>query len=339
MNLWSKACSPGKIILSGEHAIVYQAPALILTVNQHTRTSLRINTHKKITFHSHSFKHDTEYTFSALHSLCDAIEKRFQDYKANSGDISSVLHSPFDLVPLALFHFFQENNMALSGLEIAIESDISPGCGMGASAACLISLYTALNALFDTHYSPRKIIALATHTEHYQHGTSSGIDCYAVQKGGGHFINASHFKENPPLQFPLALIHTGTPESSTGECVNAVSHFKTDSNLWKSFSTVTHAMQNAWLHGNQTQFHDAIDQNHQLLCHIGVVPPSIQRFISALNKRGSHAKICGAGSVRGDNGGIVLATLSPHLEELCHQYHYTLEKIHPTMEGTTSVSG
>ena len=45
---------------------------------------------------------------------------------------------------------------------------------------------------------------------------------------------------------------------------------------------------------------------HLLLSRLKVVPEKIQKFIKLIENAGGAAKICGAGSIYGDNAGIIM---------------------------------
>ena len=80
---------------------------------------------------------------------------------------------------------------------------------------------------------------------------------------------------------------------------------------------------------------EAIQANHQLLHHIGVVPKVVSEFISSIEAHDGAAKICGAGSVAGDHGGLVFAmgVDQAYLEHLSQSYGYSVQKMLPDLEG------
>ncbi len=59
---------------------------------------------------------------------------------------------------------------------------------------------------------------------------------------------------------------------------------------------------------------------------LGVVPEKVQRFIAEVERSGGAAKICGAGSVAGDQAGVILAVAEEAsiLTEICARYRYSL---------------
>jgi len=73
---------------------------------------------------------------------------------------------------------------------------------------------------------------------------------------------------------------------------------------------------------------DAVRENHKLLTKIGVVPEKVQSFIREVEAAGHAAKICGAGAVAGENGGMVLVFANQQPDALCQKYGYTPLTIH-----------
>ena len=80
---------------------------------------------------------------------------------------------------------------------------------------------------------------------------------------------------------------------------------------------------------------DAIKTNHQLLQQIGVVPAQVCEFISGIEAHGGAAKICGAGSVVGDHGGLVFVSGLEQalIEKLCLSHGYGVQTMRPDLEG------
>ena len=81
----------------------------------------------------------------------------------------------------------------------------------------------------------------------------------------------------------------------------------------------------------------AIRSTHQLLCHIAVVPGQVNEFIASVEALNGAAKICGAGSVSGVAGGLVLAVGADQkaLAHLCLNYGYGMQELHPDLAGVS----
>ena len=78
-----------------------------------------------------------------------------------------------------------------------------------------------------------------------------------------------------------------------------------------------------------------IRENHQLLVEIGVVPTKAQNFIVDIEQLNAAAKTSGAGSVAGDNAGVVLV-ISDEIEvikNICARYNYELIPIQIETRG------
>jgi mevalonate kinase len=100
-------------------------------------------------------------------------------------------------------------------------------------------------------------------------------------------------------------IYTGTPLSSTGECVDRVRQQFTHSEIWQEFAAITRQ----WHAATAADRSALLRENHRLLCRLGVVPGAVQRLIQQIEVLGGAAKISGAGSIRGEAAGLVLAWL------------------------------
>jgi mevalonate kinase len=103
---------------------------------------------------------------------------------------------------------------------------------------------------------------------------------------------------------------------------------------WKAFKKVTLKLVEASAEEDSLKFKKGIRENQQLLFKLGVVPTKVQGFIDDLESQyHAAAKICGAGSVSGDNAGIVLCISENPPYALCATYGYECLPLHLQTKG------
>ncbi len=328
--------APGKIILTGEHAVVYGRPALVMAVNRYVRTTIeaRDSSTVAIEFKAGNQSVQLHYSWPELHQLFHRLNERFDHFTAGEVAVTEVLDNPLELIPyaLALFIVHQQSSFA-AGMDIRIATDIPIGCGMGSSASVVLSLMRAVAGYLAATVTPDQLYDLACDCERLRHGITSGVDPYVCLYGG--FIKF-HQRLRVSLPFPeleFQLVLTGTPAASTGECVMSVKKNFDNSAIWDDFEAVTTAIETALSERDEKQLLTMIRQNHQLLSAIGVTPLRVRKFIEAVERLGGAAKISGAGSVSGEHAGVVIV-FGPRLpEDLCRHFGYQLLSISGDRHG------
>lgn len=297
--------APGKIILSGEHAVVYGEPALALAINQYATLNLQPRLDHFI--QCEGLGDCVHYAVAELASLKKTLDARYQAYRSGTLSIHHILEHPAQLIfyTVALFldHFQKSLNQ---GLTLTFDMALPIGSGMGASAACICALLTALNDYFATQATCENLHTLAVTAEHLQHGFSSGLDCHLSLYGGLVLFQKTQIQPQPQPALSFYFYNTGKPACTTGECVEHVRQFKNDTALWHTFGELTRAIAQALREKNSAEISLLLRENHQLLCRIGVVPEQQRQFIELLHKEHIAAKLSGAGAVRGDTGGLCL---------------------------------
>lgn len=331
-----KILAPGKLILSGEHAVVYGQPALAMAVNRYASAIITKEVSPRIAFDFLDLAYSRRLSFSTLRRMKDKVKKKYNQFKQGDFSIREVLQKPFELAQFAFGLFFEKLNITLPhGVKIQVQSDIPIGCGMGSSAATIVSVIYAVAHHLNLDLSTETLFHLALAAENVQHGNSSGLDLRVSLNGGCLFVDGGTVSPRVLPSFPLYLINTGIPQTSTGQCVEKVATYFQAGSLADDFGAVTRALDAAIQAQNLLQIRQAIQQNHQLLTQIGVVPEKVQRFIAEVEKNSGAAKICGAGAIAGDNAGIVLVSTedSAQLIQTCAQYQYELMPILPEAKG------
>jgi mevalonate kinase len=322
-----KVLAPGKLILSGEHAVVYGHPALAMAVNRYVTVTATPQQAPNVSFDLSDLSYQRQLSLSTLDALKNRIKQKYHRFLGGEFKIRDVLQKPVELAQVALSLFFEMLNIKLTqGINIHVESTIPIGCGMGSSAATVLSIVHAIANHLDLKLTPEMFLRLGLEAENMQHGYSSGIDLKVSLYGGCLYIKNGEVHQREVPTMPLYLVNTGSPANTTGECVEAAaSYFKT-SQIGDDFAAVTDAMDKALQVGNVLSAQQLVHANHKLLVKIGVVPQAVQQFFSSVQNIGGAAKICGAGAISGDTAGMALIITEDEaaLKELCAQYHYSL---------------
>ena len=340
-----RARAPGKIILSGEHAVVYGAPAIVCAIRRYTTVGFApLHRSRTIRTALSGISAGKHYRTAALHRLKDKLDQRFEQYSRGERAVQNILRRPDDLVIYSLATLFQhlpmpgfsENRHLPVPGRLSSHSELPLGAGMGSSAAATAATLVLYEHLLGRPMSAQQRFERVRFCERLQHGKGSAIDAAATVYGG-----LQTLQDGSPTPLATALgdgwywILSGIPVVSTGECVAHVrQHHGNDHTLWQQFTATTHDLQHALT--GRADPRPALRENHRLLAHIGVVPAPAAALIHDIEAAGGAAKISGAGAHRGDGGGIILAwhpdpQAIPALLAPCPTL--TWDALHPAEQG------
>lgn len=342
----SIARAPAKLILSGEHAVLYGSPSLAIAIDIYADTTVSYNNNlnKILGFDFANLKYNAKRTLDTLSILKNKAQSDYNRFLRGECNIKEVLNKPFELLQFALSNFLEQLNINLpGGLNIKTDSNIPTGCGLGSSAATIMSLLYAVGDLLDLNIDKPKYIELARAAENLQHGKSSGIDLNLTTQGGCIKFQSGKYKKldvNYKIHTDyFYLINTGIPIVTTGQCViYAKKYFVKNNSLKQDFEAITNGLEKNLIDNKINNIILDIQNNHKLLDYIKVVPSKVSNFIANIEKIGGAAKICGAGAVSGDNAGAVLAVCNSidvlnNLKQLCKFYNYSIQKVNIDSHG------
>ncbi len=323
-----KAIAPGKIILSGEHAVVYGKPALVMAVNRYAEAGISGNGDARVHFELVDFDENSSLTIQALRELKGRLVRNYQMFLNGELGIREVLKKPFHLFEFLFITFLDGVQIKLDrGVNIRLHSDIPVGSGMGSSAATLLSVLRGLAEYFGLDFKPDDYFNYGFEAEKLQHGRPSGVDPYVSLHGGFVRFQNKRAQKLPMPEMPFYIVNTGVPQSTTGECVAHVAEHFAHSPIWDDFEAVADEMQRALLKSDLVEVKRWVRANNRLLTTIGVVPASIQEFISHIEKSGGAAKIAGAGAIKGDRAGMVLVFADESSNELISRYGFQVMNV------------
>lgn len=325
-----RARAPGKLILAGEHSVAQGAPALVLAVDYYvTATMAPIPHAHQFEFEFCNFNKKINYTYAQLLDLKEIIDSRYQQFKNKQLPISAVLSQPTDLACYTLAQLLKSSEITNTGLKIILDSNIPIGCGLGSSAATIVSLFTA----FKQKHDLQTLKAI----ESLQHGVSSGIDLTVSALGGCHYFQNLQTTPRVFPKVPLYLVNTGARNSGSGAAISHVAAAWEHNKLLPAFTKVVNKIDGALNQQDFAGFCAGIKENHALLCELGIVPAKIIAFISALEEQGFAAKISGAGAVKGDQAGMVIICGESDPTLICQAFGYEVSRIQGEVAGACIV--
>ena len=321
-----KAIAPGKLILSGEHAVVYGKPAIAMAVDRCAQAVIAPSpSGEEVAINLQDLHLAESFPVRTLRDLKGRIGKNYRQFLDGQLSIREVLHKPIELFQYAFITILDALHLTVAqGLDIQLRSNIPIGCGMGSSAATVLSVLRSVGHYFRVEFRPEWYLAYSLEAENLQHGHASGLDSYISIHGGCARFQDGRAEKMPLPRMPIHLVHTGAPAVTTGECVEQVRQQFGNSTVWSEFEDVTREMESALRANDLAAIQASIRDNHRLLTGIGVVPSRVQEFVKAVEQQDAAAKICGAGAVAGDSAGIVLVCAEEPPRELCKEYGYTL---------------
>lgn len=274
------ASAPGKIILFGEHAVVYGRPALAVPVTQvHADVDIADSSRPGIWIHAPGVNLLAEWT-----SL------------PSDHPVASVLHN----------FFFAFGISPFPNLDISITSTIPVASGLGSGAAVTVALVRALSSTLQRPLSDEQVNAFAYEIEKLHHGTPSGIDNTVIT-----YARPVYFIKGQPIEtfavgrpFTIVIGDTGI-SAPTKESVGDVRKlWEADKTLWEKVfdqvGEISNSAREQIESGHIESLGDLMNQNHALLQTMTVSSPELDRLVEAARRSGaSGAKMSGGG--RGGN--------------------------------------
>ncbi len=278
INARAMATAPGKIILFGEHAVVYGRPAIAVPVFQ-VRTQVTVE------------------------SLPGRVEIDAADI-ARRYDLSDAPGD--DPIASMVKRTCARLGVPPQGISIHIRSTIPVARGLGSGAAVSVAIGRALAQFFKRDLTRAELSALAYEVEKLHHGTPSGIDNSVVA-----FEQPVYFVRGQSIEsfrvarpFRIAIADTGVA-SPTRIAVSDVrraweaDHARYEA-LFDQIGAIARDARAAIERGDLDALGPLMNANQQLAREIGVSSPEIEMLVNAALHAGARgAKLSGAG--RGGN--------------------------------------
>lgn len=283
----STSSAPGKIILFGEHAVVYGRPALAAPVSE----------------------------VQAVATVAAASQTGIRVEAPDVGLRSELSRLPADH-PLAAAIWGVFSAVGVSrppACTVSIRSSIPVAAGLGSGAAVSVAVIRALSAFLQASLSDEQVSFLAYEVEKLHHGTPSGIDNTVIA-----YERPVYFVKGQPIEaihvgaaFSLVIGDTGIPAPTKGSVGDVRRLWEADRPRWeKIFDAIGEIASSARTEiesGNWMALGPLMDANHERLQELTVSSPELDRLAEAGRRSGAlGAKMSGGG-----RGGNMIALVRP----------------------------
>jgi mevalonate kinase len=272
----SEAFGPGKVILLGEHAVVYGHPALAVPLSL-------------------------------------GITARGVPDSACRLELPAGLSRPQQRALREAFHRAAKAT-GQPGIRISLRSTLPVSMGLGSSAALAVAISRLLLQAAKARSTAREVLELALQMEQAFHGTPSGVD-HTCSAHGWAILYRRAFEGRPGRvrrvragRAATLLLGLVGPRRGTQETVAAL---RARQARWPDrYARLFEAMGQLALEGTRAleagdldSLGDAMNMNHGLLAAAGVSSPALDQAVAAFRQAGAlGAKLTGAG---GDGGAVV----------------------------------
>lgn len=290
--------APGKVILCGEHSVVYGRPAIAIPVSD-----LRAHAYVKGGLKRKGVR---------IHALDLGQEVQLQDAPPDNPLAKTVR--------LVLAHF----NAPEPDLMIILKSDLPIASGLGSGAAVTVAIVRALSAYLGEELPADAVSALTYEVEKIHHGNPSGIDNTVVAwEKPVYFV-----REQPPQVFGIGkpfhlLVANSGIASSTREAVtNVRTQWKTAPEhydmIFNCIGNIAQAARAAIQEGDLQTLGVLLNENHRLLRMLDISLPELEQLTEGALQAGAlGAKLTGSGL----GGNVIAVADEAHVQAVTAALH------------------
>ncbi|MGQ7462718.1 mevalonate kinase [Streptococcus suis] len=283
----------GKIILMGEHAVVYGQPAIAMPFSA-VEITAQVRAHGQ-----------------ALSVACDF-------YEGLVHKMPKIWESLKHAIRFSLYRIGAPTDPAI---HIEISSTIPAERGMGSSAAVAVAVARALFAYYEKDLADSELWDIVQSSEKIAHGNPSGIDAATTSGKSPVFF----IKQQPiqPLELKLHAYLVVADTGVTGNTLEAISDVadllekKPEAvKLVEELGNLTRQAKEDLATDQAELLGSRMNQAHALLQKLGVSDPSLDKLVSLAQESGAlGAKLTGGG-----RGGcmIALAKTAQDAQNLAH---------------------
>lgn len=275
-----EATAPAKIILFGEHAVVYGYPAIAVPVSAlRTRVQVRPAQQGELRLFAGTPPHLLD--LESIPSLREAVVQT----------ISRTAHACGHPEPI---------------LDVTVQSDIPIAGGLGSGAALSAALARAVSLFLQTKLDQSTLNQIVYEVEKIHHGTPSGIDNTVIVYEQAIFFVRDQPIESVRIASPFSLLIADTGISASTRTAVADVRLLVESQpemalpVLRAIGDLVVEAKQALADGDLIQLGWLMNRNHDYLKMLTVSSPELDCLVNAAQSAGAlGAKLSGGG--RGGN--------------------------------------
>ena len=274
----NRVTAAGKLILFGEHAVVYGAHALALPIKNAVSASAEVSDSSTISIPAW----DIDQSIEAGSDIGDAV--------------------------LLIAH---KLGVTDSAFNLSVATTLPRAMGLGSSAAFAVAITRALGAAFDVDLDDDRVNDIALECEKLAHGTPSGVDNTIAtfaepllyRRDESPELAIIELREVPPIVIACSNSPGSTLEQVAGVRARYDAATEQYDALFAQMSALAIAGADALAAADYEQLGRMMNVCHGLLNAIEVSTPELERMVSIARTAGAiGAKLTGAGG-----GGSIVA--------------------------------
>ncbi|TRN01470.1 mevalonate kinase [Sulfolobus sp. F1] len=304
---------PLKLTLFGEHAVVYNKPAIAMTISE--SLTVRVSDNDKFVLVSPS-----------LHVR--GVKVDLNEMKVESDEAKKVLRYVIEVL-----NYFEMKKPA----RIEIDSTVEPSVGLGTSAGVIVGTVSAYSKFLNIDLSKDEIAHISHEIELRVQGIASRMDTYTETYGGLiYFPEGSNGYEiiRGNVSITSGYIRRSMTIADVLWRVRRIREY--DRQLFDSIiSAIGELVDRAKLlimeGGNEDELGLLMYVNHGLLFSLGITSPEVDEIVSRARQLGiKGCKVSGGGA-----GGSIICIKSNEAEVLLKSYNAKIINTSPVNRGVT----
>lgn len=300
--------APGKLMLFGEHAVVYGRPCIVTAVNQRMKATVELT-------------EEPNFQLEAPDVSVTDYKKAIED--AGVGEIPKGAK----FVEVAVKNFLDKYPFG-GGVKVTTESEFSSEFGFGSSSASTVCVVKALTELTGAKLDKKAIFDLSYKTVLDIQGKGSGFDVAAATFGGTiYYVTPGKVIERLNIDsLPLIVGYTGL-KFDTMTLVNQVSKLaekypQVIENVYSQIEELVEQAKVAILNKDWLILGELMNFNEGYLSILGVEGKKLADMIYGAREAGAYgAKLSGSGI------GDCMISISPE------------DKVKEVKDGITAAEG